>query len=141
MQPLMQKAWRMGKSVYVPTLFTPIKPQLRFAPYKPGDALARNRFDIAEPIVGVKRQLTPMQLDLVLMPLVGFDLKGNRLGMGGGFYDRSFAYLHNRRTWRRPRLVGIAYEFQKLEELQNASWDVPMDAVATELAFYPLGKR
>ena len=74
-------------------------------------------------------------LDLVLVPLVGFDGAGNRLGMGGGFYDRSFAFLGQRR-WRRPRLVGVAFDLQRVDRLPRRAWDVPLDAVASERGCY-----
>jgi 5-formyltetrahydrofolate cyclo-ligase len=69
----------------------------------------------------------------VLAPLVAFDRSGNRLGMGGGYYDRSFAYLRHRVHWRRPRLIGYAYGFQEVQALERAHWDVPLSGVVTEL--------
>jgi 5-formyltetrahydrofolate cyclo-ligase len=66
------------------------------------------------------------------MPLVAFDEAGNRLGMGGGYYDRTFSFLKHRRCWFRPRLVGVAYEFQKVHKLDSCDWDIPMHAVVTE---------
>ena len=66
------------------------------------------------------------------MPLVAFDMRGNRLGMGGGYYDRTFAYLLNRRRWRRPILIGVAYEFQGVDSLTTRPWDIPLHGVATE---------
>ena len=71
-------------------------------------------------------------LDLVLMPLVGFDQRGVRLGMGGGYYDRTFAFRNTHTTWRGPRLVGLAYAFQQLPSIDAAAHDVRMDAVATD---------
>lgn len=71
-------------------------------------------------------------LDLVLLPLVGFDHRGARLGMGGGYYDRTFAFRNTHTTWRGPRLVGIAYAFQQLPAIALAPHDVRMDAVVTE---------
>jgi 5-formyltetrahydrofolate cyclo-ligase len=71
-------------------------------------------------------------LDLVLLPLVGFDARGMRLGMGGGYYDRTFAFRNRHTSWHGPRLVGIAYSFQELPSLTAAAHDVRMDAVVTE---------
>jgi 5-formyltetrahydrofolate cyclo-ligase len=75
-------------------------------------------------------------LDLVLMPLVGFDAHGNRLGMGAGFYDRKFAFLRHRRAWHRPLLLGIAFEAQRMERFDAAPHDVPLWGVVTERAVY-----
>jgi 5-formyltetrahydrofolate cyclo-ligase len=71
-------------------------------------------------------------LDLVLMPLVGFDERGVRLGMGGGYYDRTFAFRNTHTTWRGPRLVGVAYAFQQLPSITAAAHDVRLDAVVTD---------
>lgn len=82
-------------------------------------------------------------LDLVLLPLVGFDDAGGRLGMGGGFYDRSLAYLARRQNWRKPTLLGLAHECQKVDRLAQASWDVPLAGTVTDKQWYvaktPLG--
>jgi 5-formyltetrahydrofolate cyclo-ligase len=71
-------------------------------------------------------------LDVVFLPLVGFDRRGLRLGTGGGFYDRAFAFRQLRSAWHAPRLIGLAYAFQELEGISAAAHDVPMDAVVTE---------
>jgi 5-formyltetrahydrofolate cyclo-ligase len=75
-------------------------------------------------------------LDLVLTPLVAFDAQGHRLGMGGGFYDRSFAYLLRHSRWLRPRLIGLAYDFQRQTRLPHQPWDVPLHAIATDHRLY-----
>lgn len=72
------------------------------------------------------------QLDLILLPLVGFDGNGNRLGMGGGFYDRTLGYQHRHQKWLRPRLVGLAHACQHIDHLEAHARDVPLAAVATD---------
>lgn len=105
---------------------------LRFAPWEPGAALATNRFGIPEPDIAQDQQFSPNDLDVVLVPLVGFDRRGNRLGSGGGWYDRSFAFLHDGPRPTRPVLVGIGYHFQETEELVPEPWDVHLDFIATD---------
>lgn len=91
--------------------------------------MMRNRFGIPEP--AQSRRQPPGMLDLVVVPLVGFDAACNRMGMGGGFYDRSFAYRLTRRH-AGPRLVGLAFDCQQVAELPVAPWDVPLDVIVTE---------
>jgi 5-formyltetrahydrofolate cyclo-ligase len=67
---------------------------------------------------------------------VGFDVECNRLGMGGGFYDRTLSYLRQRTHWRRPRLIGIAHACQRLDRIDPRPWDIPLDGVATEERIY-----
>ncbi len=105
--------------------------RLRFAPWKAGDAVQANRYGIPEPLEPIEL-LEPFQLDLVLVPLLGFDRRGNRLGQGGGYYDRSFAFLNEQVRPTEPLLVGIAYAFQELPEIEEQDWDVPLDFIATE---------
>ncbi|HHH45287.1 MAG TPA: 5-formyltetrahydrofolate cyclo-ligase [Gammaproteobacteria bacterium] len=130
--PLIALAWRMGKQVYLPVLVPYRANRLWFARYEPDTPLIKNRFGIAEPANVHRQRIAAQALDLVLAPLVGFDHNGHRLGMGGGFYDRSFAYLLHRQHWRKPRLVGLAYDFQQLPRLSAKPWDVPLTAVATD---------
>ena len=104
---------------------------LRFAPWQSGDAVQPNRYGIPEP-VAPGELLEPFQLDLVFVPLLGFDRRGHRLGHGGGYYDRSFAFLNEQVRPTEPLLVGIAYAFQELPEVGNKAWDVPLDFIATE---------
>ena len=105
---------------------------LQFAPWMPGAALTNNRFGIPEPDVPATSRLAPHVLDVVLVPLLGFDRRGNRLGGGGGWYDRSFAFLSESQRPSRPVLVGIGYHFQEVAALAAESWDVPMDFIATD---------
>ena len=130
--PLMQIAWRMKKHCYLPILSPPFQQHmLYFARYQKGDPLSLNQFAIAEPRVSPRHWRTGRRLNLVLTPLVAFDARGNRLGMGGGYYDRTFAYLRHQHRWRRPRLAGIAYDFQQVDRLESSSWDVPLSTIAT----------
>lgn len=103
---------------------------LRFAPWRPGDALMNNRFGIPEPDVPADATLAPEAMALVAMPLVGFDAQGRRLGMGGGWYDRSFAFRHDRAA--PPWLVGVGFATQQIQALSAEPWDVGVDAVCTE---------
>ena len=92
--------------------------------------LQNNRLGIAEP-QGTE-VLAARWLDVVFLPLLAFDRRGVRLGTGGGFYDRAFAFRNLRGVWHVPRLVGLAYAFQEVEHIDAAAHDVLMDAVVTE---------
>lgn len=98
-------------------------------------ALRRNRLGIAEPRTGAV--LGARWLDVVFLPLLGFDRHGLRLGTGGGYYDRAFAFRHWRSAWHAPRLVGLAYAFQQVERIAPAAHDVLMDAVVTDEGIIP----
>ncbi len=137
--PLLQRAWAMGKQCYLPLLAPGPHNRLRFARYRSETALLPNRFGIPEPRIPFRLAVAPWALDLVLAPLVAFDNQGNRLGMGGGFYDRTLAYLHQQTTWQRPHLVGVAFAFQEVAQLPAAAWDVPLAGVITERG--PRGPR
>jgi len=134
---LIEAAWQRGKQCYLPVLGLRPGNRLWFIPYQPDTKLVNNRFGIPEPVHARRqRRLKPQSLDLILMPLVAFDQQGNRLGMGGGFYDRTLSFLRHRHSWRKPRLIGLAYEFQRVDQLAYQSWDVPLDAIATEDRIY-----
>jgi len=128
-QPIIEMAWMRKKSIFVPVLSGK---QLNFAPVKPDSKLLANRFNILEPVYSKMSLVQPQQLDIVVVPLVAFDSNLNRLGMGAGYYDRSFAFSKRRLKWRHPRLVGAAYSFQHVKNLRTAPWDVPLHCVITE---------
>ncbi len=129
-------AWDRGKSVYPPVL----RPgrTLLFAPYTQTTTLNTNRFGIPEPTVDETELVPGRSLDLVLVPLVAFDEKGHRLGMGGGYYDRSFAFLLRQTDLSKPVLLGAALELQKVAELIPQPWDVPLHGIVTEDRTYPI---
>lgn len=137
--PLMQHLWSLGKRIYLPVLVPFKGDHLWFARFEPGDELVYNRYGILEPVG--RDLIKATALDLVLTPLVAFDTRGHRIGMGGGYYDRSFAFLQRRTHWRKPRLLGIAYELQKQRAIGVDHWDIPLDAIVTEDALYTAGKE
>ncbi|AUO26695.1 5-formyltetrahydrofolate cyclo-ligase [Pseudomonas sp. D8002] len=133
---LLRAAQRRGKATYLPVLSAWPRTKMVFQRVRPGEKLRPNRFRILEPQVNASRQRKVWALDLVLLPLVGFDDEGGRLGMGGGFYDRSLAYMARRKSWRKPTLLGLAHECQKVERLAQASWDVPLEGTVTDKDWY-----
>ncbi len=133
---LLRAAQRRGKATYLPVLSAWPRTKMVFQRVRPGEKLLPNRFRILEPRGNISRQRKVWALDLVLLPLVGFDDAGGRLGMGGGFYDRSLAYLARRQSWRKPTLLGLAHECQKVQRLVQASWDVPLAGTVTDKSWY-----
>jgi 5-formyltetrahydrofolate cyclo-ligase len=135
-RPLMRAAQLRGKATYLPVLSPWPRTKMVFQRIRPGEKLVKNRFGIAEPRLNLKQQRKVWALDLVLLPLVGFDRFGGRLGMGGGFYDRSLAYRSRRKFWLKPALLGLAHECQQVERLAMASWDVPLQGTVTDKGWY-----
>lgn len=105
---------------------------LRFAPWRPGEAVKANRYGIPEPEVASDQLLEPAAMRMVVVPLVGFDASGQRLGMGAGWYDRSFAFRQS--SAPPPYLVGAGFQVQQVDALACEPWDVTLDAVCTEAA-------
>jgi 5-formyltetrahydrofolate cyclo-ligase len=124
---LVDAAWRQRKHLYVPVLRGMT---MRFAELVPDAPLSANYFGIMEPKLGSR--IDARKLDLVLTPLVAFDERGVRIGVGRGYYDRAFGFLRHRSHWRRPKLLGVAYELQRVGPLTPSSWDVPLAGVVTE---------
>jgi 5-formyltetrahydrofolate cyclo-ligase len=113
----LERARTLGCTVYYPVITSLRSRRMRFVPEVAGRAT---------------RSLSPRWLDLVLVPVVGFDARGHRLGMGGGFYDRHFAFLRHRQAWHRPLLVGVAFEVQRMDRHAEAAHDVPLWGIVTE---------
>lgn len=111
---------------------------LMFAEVKLDSRLEPNRFGILEPEVDKSLWLEARDLDIVLLPLVGFDRAGNRIGMGGGFYDTTFEFLKHEKAKQKPLLIGLAHEIQKVERIEAESWDVPLTMVVTNQSIYHL---
>lgn len=133
----MNVAFKQGKQVYVPIIVEKSKPLL-FAPWTPFAKMESNRFNILEPEFQPADLVSAEQLDFVVAPLVGFDEQCNRIGVGGGFYDRSFEFLNEPNTKRTVFLVGFAFELQKLASIEPQPWDIRLDGVATESNLYGL---
>ena len=136
--PLLNQALQLGKACYLPIVPQKFQRQLKFSRLTARRSWYLNRFGIHEH--WSPRQIRARQLDLLFVPLVGFDEVGYRLGMGGGFYDASLAYLRRRKVWRKPYLVGVGYECQKLAKVPHDPWDMPLDAVVTEKQLYRFGR-
>ena len=133
---LLREAQRRGKKTYLPVLSAWPRTKMVFQRVRMGERFRPNRFRIPEPRIDARKQRKIWALDLILMPLVGFDDQGGRLGMGGGFYDRSLAYQARRKAWQKPVLLGLAHECQKVEKLAVASWDVPLQGTVSDKRWY-----
>ena len=133
LQPLIERAWQRGCKVFVPHIIHSRRGTMLFYPFDEQSSLKEHRWGIPQ-LANARMPVTTRSLDVVLMPLVGFDRFGHRLGMGGGFYDRHFAYTLRTRT-HKPFLVGVAYACQEVSAIDVQPHDVRLDAAVTENAF------
>jgi 5-formyltetrahydrofolate cyclo-ligase len=118
-----------GFSIYLPIL---VDKSLKFA--KVGKNFIKNRFGIDEPISA--QILNANQLNIIFMPLVGFDQFKNRIGMGGGFYDRTLSFKNRQQKYKNPKLYGLAFDCQEVTKLNTKPWDIALDAVVTPATIY-----
>lgn len=127
LRPLIKQAWKQGKFCYLPVIRGE---RMCFKRYLPGMRLQKNRFGIPEPIA--EQAIEVHSLDLVLTPLAAFDKKGHRIGMGGGYYDRTFAALSIKARYQRTVLMGVAHWCQQVTAIEPEPWDVSMACVVTD---------
>jgi 5-formyltetrahydrofolate cyclo-ligase len=125
---IIERAWRAKKRIFLPVTGT--HGYMRFRETMPETDLAMNDFGLWEPVSG--RCIDVSELDVVVTPLLAFDSQRNRIGMGGGYFDRTFAFLRNRQYWLRPRLIGVAFECQRVREIAPNPWDIPVFRIYTE---------
>ncbi len=130
---LMSKDKKSQQKFYLPVLSNDENQGLVFAAIDQNTQYKNNEFMIPEPLVEPSDFTSPKELDIVIMPLLGFDLNGNRLGMGGGYYDRCFAFKKS--NPKKPVLIGFAYDFQQVDVLSAEPWDIGLDAIVTENQF------
>jgi 5-formyltetrahydrofolate cyclo-ligase len=126
--PIIERALTMGKQVSVPVLRK--KGVMQFCNLDADSSLSTNQFGLLEPQGG--EIVDPHRLDIVITPLVAFDSSGNRIGMGGGYFDRHFAFLATRRIWLRPKLIGVAFDCQRVSTIVPNPWDIGLFRVVTE---------
>lgn len=128
---IIKHCWQQRIEVYLPVL-NPLKQgHLLFVRYRPDSIMRINRYGIQEPDHRHNQHISARNLSLVLMPLVAFDDNGNRLGMGGGFYDRSFEFCRpdKSNTGLKPKLIGLAHQCQRAEQLPTEPWDIPLEDI------------
>jgi 5-formyltetrahydrofolate cyclo-ligase len=135
--PLAELVRRRGGVIYLPRITDRRRHRMRFVAAR--GPMTANRLGILEP--EETESIRARWLDLVFLPLVGFDLAGMRLGMGAGYYDRAFSFLRLRRAWRRPKLIGVAFAAQRVSSLSREPYDVLLDAVVTEEGVHEIHSR
>lgn len=126
--PLIERAWRMKKRIFAPVVEK--NQSLRFREIGPNCEFRTNRFGIQEPASG--EFVAANRLDIVFTPLVAFDAQCNRIGMGGGYYDRTFAFQKSRGAFIKPKLAGLAFECQRVEQITASPWDIQLFQIFTE---------
>lgn len=126
--PVIERAWRRKKRIFAP--LTRRGGILAFREVTADTDLVRTDWGLLEPVAG--DVVTARKLDLVLMPLVAFDGDRHRIGMGGGYYDRTFAFLKTRSQLVRPKLVGLAFDCQRAEKISTNPWDISLHRIVTE---------
>ncbi len=127
---LIQALWQVGCTVVLPVLHPFSKGHLLFLRYEQNSVLVNNRYNIPEPTLNVQSVVLKNKLDIIFVPLVAFDQHGNRLGMGGGYYDRTLASLP-----KHTRLIGLAHDIQEVQRLPKQAWDVSMGGILTPSRF------
>ena len=125
---VINRAWRAKKRIFAPV--TDMRGNMFFRQLVPDTELALNRFGLWEPVSGPS--INARELDVVVTPLAAFDDQRHRIGMGGGYFDRCFHFLKRRDKWLRPKLIGIAFDCQRVEKILPNPWDIRLYKVITE---------
>jgi len=125
---IIERAWRAKKRIFAPVI--DVHGEMTFRILLPETTIVRNRFGLWEPESA--SQTEPSDLDVVVTPLVAYDSQCNRIGMGGGYFDRTFAFLRSRQSWLRPKLIGLAFDCQKVEKITPNPWDIRLSHVISE---------
>lgn len=126
--PIFLRAWHMKKQIFAPVITK--NNEMLFREVSANSDVLDNEFGIPEPVSG--NFLSPRKLDIVITPLVAFDDMQNRIGMGGGYFDRTFSFLGQRRNFVKPKLIGVAFDFQKVEKISANPWDIRVFCTITE---------
>ncbi|MGS2719672.1 5-formyltetrahydrofolate cyclo-ligase [Paraglaciecola aestuariivivens] len=135
-QGIIDYCWQQHKKVALPVLHPFSTGHLVFVEYHPTSPMKPNCFGIPEPILQCQSIVPLAQIDLLFTPLVAFDLMGNRLGMGGGFYDRSLAPLARDKSM--TQIVGLAHDCQQANNLPIENWDIPLHGIATPTQYFQI---
>lgn len=131
------KALRLaGHHMALPVIHPEEKGLMDFYSYEKPEDLILNRFKIPEPVVSAENLVQPHKLEVVIVPLVCFNEKGERLGMGGGYYDRMLKKISCECL-----TLGLAYDFQLIPEIKSQPWDMPLDEVITPTKHYIFNKK
>lgn len=130
--PLINQALNMGVACFLPVVPGRGQRKLWFVRLGGQPTWALNRYGIPEYHPPRPRRVRAQALDKIFLPMLGFDAEGYRVGMGGGYYDATLAFLVRRRRWRRPALFGVAYAVQEVEWAPRDAWDIPLNAALTE---------
>ena len=125
---IIERAWRANKRIFIPVLFG--RQEMLFREILPETTLQRNSYGLWEPESG--ETISPRSLNIVITPTVAYDENNNRIGMGGGYFDRCFSFLRYRRQWLRPKLIGVAFACQKVEEITPNVWDIRLYKVFSD---------
>ncbi len=135
-QPFIDWCWYTKKThnvqIYLPVVHPFSEGNLLFFNYTPETIMTKNQFGISEPKLNITTQCSPLELDIIFTPLVAFDKSGNRLGMGGGFYDRTLSYIQKNQTQNKlTNIIGLAHQCQEVESLPIEAWDMPLAEIIT----------
>ena len=127
---LIQSLRALNHQIYLPIIHPFCSGYLLFQLHEENSPMSINRYGIFEPKLNCSQICPIEQLDILFTPLVAFDAQGNRLGMGGGFYDRTLAKYYQEQ-WQKPIVIGLAHECQKVDHVPTEAWDIPLKWIAT----------